>query len=154
MDILNCFTCVKQPNNFIQPLVRLRTSCPWRSLLGADQKEVLGWHLLGGAALEQCPWHCQHWHRLGAAPESQNGAGVMPLLPSVSPALLPQEPLPRGGKLWEMQHSLWVVIPGLHCFLVHGPARTLLLCLLNAFLNDLQSFQRLLPYMIRAGVGN
>lgn len=68
MDILNCFRYVKQPHNFIQPLVRLRTSCPWCSLLGADQEEVLCWPLLGGAALEQCPWHCQRWHKLGDSP--------------------------------------------------------------------------------------
>lgn len=82
MDILNCFRYVKQPHNFIQPLVRLRTCWPWWSLLDADQE------VLGGVC-----WEVQLWSSvlgtanlgtaLGAVPEStgsQNGAGMMPFL--------------------------------------------------------------------------
>lgn len=131
MDILNCFRYVKQPHNFIQPLVRLRTSCPWCSLLGADQGRCCAGHF----------WEVQLWSSvlgtasvgtsLGTVPEStgsQDGAGVMPLLPSVSSALLPREPLPRGRKVGNAAQPVvrWVVISALDCSPVHGPARTLL----------------------------
>lgn len=93
---------------FYSTFSRLRTCWPWWSLLGADQEKVLGWNLLGCAALEQCPRHCQGWHRLGDSPWEQRQPewGRDGAIPALSPALLPREPLARGRKLWKVQHSL------------------------------------------------
>lgn len=84
---------------------------------------------------------------LGAVPEgtaSQDGAGMVPFLPSVSSAWLccHGSPCPgEGAAQPAVPAARWVVILALHCSQspVHGP-RTLLFYLLNSFLNDFQGF--------------
>lgn len=148
MDILNCFRYVKQSYNFIQPLVRLRTCWPWWSLLDADQ-EVLGWCLLGGAALEQCPWHCQPWGQSQRAQAARMGQGWCHSWSFlVSSALLPQELSPGEGSWGKCSSGCtWGALGCDLCMALQEH-----FYLLNAFLDDFQGFPRFLPS--RSGVGS